>query len=157
MEDLSLRRLYQETLLHHSRTPCNFGALPPPSHKAEGFNPLCGDRQSVWVRTDADNRLAAVSFEGTGCAISLASASIMTEAVSGLQTAQIERLFEAFRALCTSPELETLHPLADEYESLTIFAGVREYPMRVKCATLPWHTLRAALRGESEADSESED
>ena len=137
-----LRELYQEVILDHTKRPRNFGKLERTSHRAEGFNPICGD--AVCINLDVeDGVVKAVSFEGHGCAISTASASLMTEAVKGRSAEEVERLFEKFHALVTSS-------LQSEAEvgnlgKLRVFAGVREFPMRVKCATLSWHTLRAAL------------
>ena len=133
--------LYQEILLDHYRSPRNFGPLPGHDHEAEGHNPLCGDRVRVEVRLDGD-RLAAVRFEGSGCAISTASASMMTEMVSGKTREETDRLFERFRALVTG---EGDSGPIEELGELAALGGVREFPMRVKCATLAWHTLRAAL------------
>ena len=134
-----LRALYQEVLLDHYRKPRNFGALPSPTGRAEGHNPLCGDRLAVEVQVDGE-RLQAIAFEGTGCAISIASASLMSEAVRGSTLAEVERLSERFRAALTGA------PVAgDDLGKLETLVGVREFPMRVKCATLAWHALAAAL------------
>jgi nitrogen fixation NifU-like protein len=138
-----LRDLYQETILDHYKRPRNFGELAAPDRRAEGHNPLCGDQIDVFVRLDGD-RLGEVAFTGSGCAISTASASLMTEAVKGKSLAEAERLFERFHELLTgdpSREAEAV----EELGKLAVFAGVREYPVRVKCATLAWHTLHAAL------------
>jgi nitrogen fixation NifU-like protein len=133
--------LYQEILLDHYKRPRNFGPLPGSDHDADGHNPLCGDRIHVHVRLAGD-RLDEVRFEGSGCAISTASASMMTEAVRGKSREEAAELFERFRALVTAEaaagEVESLGELAS-------LGGVREFPMRVKCATLAWHTLKAAL------------
>lgn len=137
-----LQALYQEVLLDHYRQPRNFGPLPGATHHAEGHNPLCGDRVEVEVLV-VDERLAQVGFQGSGCAISTASASLMTEAVQGLRPEEFAALFAAFRDAVTGatpPDEERLGKLA-------ALAGVREFPMRVKCATLAWHTLQAALAG----------
>ncbi len=146
-----LRELYQEVILDHTRSPRNFGRLEDTSHRAEGHNPICGDHLQVYLRIDGD-RLADVHFEGTGCAISTASASLMTQSVKGKTIPQAEALFEAFHSVVTSapddePDLAAIGKLA-------VLAGVREFPMRVKCASLAWHTLAAALRGESEVSTE---
>jgi nitrogen fixation NifU-like protein len=139
-----LRDLYQSVILDHSKRPRNFGALPDANRHAEGNNPLCGDKLSVHV-TMADGVVKEIGFEGQGCAISKASASLMTEAVKGRPVAEAERLFETFHDLLTaSPRAET-DPSA--LGKLAVFSGVREFPMRVKCATLCWHTLRSALAG----------
>lgn len=141
-----LRDLYQEVILDHSRRPRNFKALPGANRSAEGYNPLCGDRETVYLTLEG-NVVKDVSFQGEGCAISTASASIMTERVKGMTQPQAEALFEKFHDLITSAS--GAKPGEPELEKLEIFSGVREYPVRIKCATLPWHTLKAALRGES--------
>lgn len=138
----SLNDLYQETIIDHSKRPRNKGALERPTHSAEGYNPLCGDRVTVQLKIE-NGRVAAVGFQGVGCAISTASASLMTDAIKGKTAEEAERTFENFHSLLT----EERPPTAD-LGKLAVFSGVREYPMRVKCATLAWHTLRAALRGE---------
>jgi nitrogen fixation NifU-like protein len=140
-----LRELYQEVILDHSRRPRNFGELAGANRRAEGYNPLCGDRETVFVLLE-DDLLKDVGFRGTGCAISTASASMMTEALKGKTRAQAEALFERFHDLITGKDGQN-GPGAPELGKLTVFSGVREFPVRVKCATLPWHTLRAALDG----------
>lgn len=136
-----LDELYQEILLDHYKRPRNFGPLPNFDHEADGHNPLCGDRVHVRVKLEGD-RLADVRFEGSGCAISTASASMMTEAVRGKSRAEADRAFERFHALLTGPASA---PADDSLGEMAALAGVRAFPMRVKCATLAWHTLRAAL------------
>jgi nitrogen fixation protein NifU and related proteins len=135
-----LRELYQEVILDHHRRPRNFGALDQPTGRAEGHNPLCGDRVTVYVRLAGD-RIADVKFEGSGCAISKASASLMTDSVKGRSVDESAALFHAFQTLVTggSP------PPDAELGKLEVFAGVRDYPSRVKCATLAWHALQAAI------------
>ncbi len=141
-----LRDLYQEVILDHSKRPRNFHAMPAPDRKAEGYNPLCGDRETVYLDLEGDV-LKDVSFQGAGCAISTASASMMTESVKGKTRAEADALFTRFHDLITGKgEPET----GPELGKLAVFSGVREYPVRVKCATLPWHTLKAALQGEAE-------
>ncbi|MPY87320.1 MAG: SUF system NifU family Fe-S cluster assembly protein [Luteitalea sp.] len=140
-----LRDLYQEVILDHNKRPRNFGALEPADRRAIGHNPLCGDKLTVYVRLDG-TRVADVRFEGQGCAISKASASMMTEMVKGLSRDDIAALFESFHHLVTAPDAGDE---GDHLGKLTVFAGVREYPTRVKCATLSWHTLRAALEDEA--------
>lgn len=135
-----LRSLYQEIVLDHNRQPRNFGALAAPTHRASGHNPLCGDRVEVFLRV-VDGRIAEIAFEGDGCAISTASASIMTESLAGKTLAEATALFEGFRALLTGQSAADI-----ELGQLEVLAGVRTYPARVKCATLPWHALQAALR-----------
>ncbi|MGE5234229.1 MAG: Fe-S cluster assembly sulfur transfer protein SufU [Acidobacteriota bacterium] len=140
-----LRELYQEVLLDHYRRPRNFGPLPGANRTAEGHNPLCGDQLKVYLELAGD-RVAQVHFEGSGCAISTASASLMTEAVEGKTIAETEQLFHRFHDMLTGdPSQEAAED--PELGKLAVFAGVREYPVRVKCATLAWHTLRSALEG----------
>ncbi len=139
-----LRDLYQEVILDHYKQPRNFGALDGASHHADGHNPLCGDAVTVSL-TVADGKVVDAHFEGSGCAISMASASLMTEAVKGRSEAEIRAMFERFHVgLTTSDEMAAMDAL-EPLEKLAVFGGVREYPVRVKCATLPWHTLIAAL------------
>jgi len=142
-----LRDLYQDVILEHSKTPRNFRELPAANHKAEGFNPLCGDRFTVYVTLDG-NTIRDVSFQGSGCAISKSSASMMTQSVKGKTLAEAEKIFERFH------EMVTGHAPAAGNESelgkLTVFSGVSEFPVRVKCATLAWHTLNAALDGKQD-------
>jgi nitrogen fixation NifU-like protein len=139
-----LRELYQSVILDHNKRPRNFGEPPNADHSADGDNPLCGDKITVHVAVK-DYVVTEVGFFGEGCAISTASASLMTEAVKGLGVDEVERLFGKFHALVTSsPQSE---PAIGGLGKLQVFAGVREFPMRVKCATLGWHTLRAALEG----------
>jgi nitrogen fixation NifU-like protein len=135
-----LRDLYQEVILDHNRHPRNFGALAAANHQAEGHNPLCGDRVTVYLNL-ADDRIQDVAFQGSGCAISTASASLMTEALKGRSVEEARKLFAGFHELVTTGAGEG----SPELGKLTVFGGVREFPMRVKCATLAWHTLLAAL------------
>ncbi len=146
-----LRALYQEVILDHSKAPRNFGKLAEGRH-AEGFNPLCGDRLTLYLNVDGDV-VADARFEGSGCAISTASASMMTEMVKGKTIADAEKIFEAFHDLVTGEANEG----SDEelLGKLAVFAGVQEYPTRVKCATLAWHTLKAACH-ESDAPVSTE-
>jgi nitrogen fixation NifU-like protein len=142
-----LRELYQEVILDHNKRPRNFRMIESPTRIAKGHNPLCGDRLTLYVNIDGD-RIADVAFEGSGCAISKASASLMTEAVKGKTVAEAEALFERFHDLVTSPpdEPATTNGLG----KLAVFAGVREYPARVKCASLAWHTMKNAVEDRSE-------
>ena len=135
-----LRDLYQEMVIDHGRRPRNFGPLPDANHYAEGFNPLCGDRLTLQLKI-ADGVIQDARFEGAGCAISTASASLMTEALKGCPISQAEALIASFQAMLTGQRQATDAALG----KLEILAGVREFPTRVKCATLAWHTLRAAL------------
>ncbi|HEV2855534.1 MAG TPA: SUF system NifU family Fe-S cluster assembly protein [Thermoanaerobaculia bacterium] len=136
-----LRDLYQEVILDHNRRPRNFGTLPSANHQAEGYNPLCGDKVTVFLDLEDDGRIRDVAFQGAGCAISTASASLMTEALKGKTAEEARELFQGFQGLVTKGTGED----SEELGKLTVFAGVREFPMRVKCATLAWHTLLAAL------------
>lgn len=146
-----LRELYQSVILDHNKKPRNFGVLPGPSHQADGSNPLCGDQLRVQLVLE-DDVVQDVKFEGQGCAISTASASLMTEAVKGKTLDVVETLFGGFHDLVTSDP--TREAEAGDLGKLAVFGGVREFPMRVKCATLSWHTLRAALAGNGEASTE---
>jgi nitrogen fixation protein NifU and related proteins len=140
----SLRELYQDVILDHHRTPRNRREMPDASAKASGHNPLCGDRVSVFVKMDGDV-LQDVTFVGSGCAISQASASMMTDCLKGRTRAQIADVAAAFQLLVTEPD--TAMPEGDDLvEKLEAFAGVRDFPSRVKCASLAWHALRAALQ-----------
>jgi len=137
---MDLKELYRDVILDHNRHPRNFGRLSPADAEADGHNPLCGDRLTVSLRLDGD-RIADVRFEGSGCAISTASASLMSEAVKGRDRAAVRRLFEDIHALLTRPDAVP----APELGKLAALSGVREFPARVKCASLCWHTLNAAL------------
>jgi len=140
------RELYQDIILDHGRHPRNHRALPHPSHFAHGHNPLCGDRVTVFVELDGD-RIKDVSFEGRGCAISTASASLMTEILKGKTLAEAEALFKQFHATVTGEEATSVPAeLEDDLERLAPLSGVRAYPARVKCATLAWHAFEAALK-----------
>jgi len=140
MDDL--RDLYQEAILDHNKRPRNFHPLEGANRTVEGFNPLCGDRLTVHLRVD-DGVVSDASFEGTGCAISKASASMMTESVKGQRVEAVERLADAFHRMVTTPPGAV--PETGTLGKLAAFSGVREFPVRVKCATLAWHALRAAL------------
>jgi nitrogen fixation NifU-like protein len=137
-----LKALYQELILEHAKHPRNYGTLSCPTHQATGDNPVCGDHCEVYLQLEGEV-LKDVKFLGTGCAISMASASLMTEAVKGKTVKEAEELFEKFHQLLTDSHVPTMGEGSSE--KLLAFAGVREFPIRVKCATLPWHTLRAAL------------
>jgi nitrogen fixation NifU-like protein len=141
--DNALRELYQEVILDHSRHPRHYGAMPAPSHKAEGYNPLCGDRVSVYLKLDADGRVADIAFEGKGCAISQASASMMASLLKGRSREEADKLLEGFLHLVRGEEAAGLTD--DDRETLEVMGGISEFPMRVKCATLAWHTFRNAV------------
>jgi len=141
-----LRDLYQELILDHGRRPRNHGPLEGATHDAIGHNPLCGDRITVHVRVE-DDRVTGLTFEGQGCAISQASASLLTEAVRGKSVADAQALFRKVTALVTGRDDDAAAETGVEIGKLAVFEGVRQYPARVKCATLAWHTLRNALEG----------
>lgn len=143
----NLRDLYQQVIVDHSRRPRNFKELEGASHSAEGYNPLCGDQITVYVLVEGD-RVVDVAFKGSGCAISKASASVMTTMVKGKTAEEAEEMFGRFREMVTA---ERDAPVDEEVlGKLAVFSGVREFPVRVKCATLAWHTLSAALENEDE-------
>jgi nitrogen fixation protein NifU and related proteins len=141
-----LRELYQELILDHGRRPRNFGPLPGATHEAVGHNPLCGDRIALHVRMDGDV-VNDVKFEGSGCAISQASASLLTESIKGRKLGDALALFRKLTAMVTGRDGNIDHEGDVELGKLAVFEGVRQYPMRVKCATLAWHTLHNALEG----------
>jgi len=143
----ALDELYQEVILDHNRRPRNFRTIEEGRH-AEGYNPLCGDRLTVYLRIQGD-RIQDASFQGSGCAISKASASLMTDIVKGKTIAEAEALFERFHRLIT----RSVEDPVDDLGKLSVFAGVRQYPARVKCASLAWHTLRAATDAKNEVVS----
>ena len=150
--DQSLRELYQEVILDHSRHPRHFGALADATHSGEGYNPLCGDRVKIYLLVDGDNRIADIGFEGKGCAISQASASLMTDMLIGRAVDEAEELMGGFVHLVKG---ESANGLAEEdRERLDVMAGVSAFPMRVKCATLAWHTMKSALEGGEAAKTE---
>ena len=137
-----LRELYQQVILDHNRSPRNYRCISEADRSSEGHNPLCGDHLSLYVKLDG-GRIADIAFQGAGCAISKASASLMTDAVKGQTIQEAQLLFGKFRDLVTS-DIST-EPVVDGIGKLAVFAGVREFPVRIKCATLAWHTLEAAL------------
>ena len=143
-----LRELYQQVILDHNKNPRNFGALAQANRSQEGYNPLCGDHLHVHLHVQ-DGLIQDIKFEGSGCAISKASASLMTAAVKGKSTAKAEALFEQFHQLVTSDPDDPVDP--EQLGKMAVFAGVREFPMRVKCATLAWHTMKAAVEGDQAA------
>ncbi|MEJ2760751.1 MAG: SUF system NifU family Fe-S cluster assembly protein [Gammaproteobacteria bacterium] len=141
---MDLKDLYQEIIVDHNRQPRNFGPMEDADRSLEGFNPLCGDRLTLYLKLDGD-RIRDIRFDGSGCAISVASASLMTEALKGKTLAEAEALFEEFHDLLTAGQPD---PDPDKLGKLAALAGVRDYPTRVKCATLCWHTLHSALEGD---------
>ena len=147
MSDLS--DLYQEVILDHNRRPRNFRVLEAPTHHGEGYNPLCGDRLKLFVNVEGDV-VTDVAFQGSGCAISKASASLMTDAVKGRTVEEARALFERFHTMVTTPPAQAVEDMG----KLSVLAGVREFPVRVKCASLAWHTLKAALEREDITSTE---
>lgn len=141
-----LRELYQETILGHNKNPRNYRVLEDASHEADGHNPLCGDALTLYAKVDATGKLEEVTFQGSGCAISKASASLMTDHVRGKNLEEVQADFDLFHSLVTSSPSEEAN--TEGLGKLAVFAGVREYPVRVKCATLAWHALRSALGNE---------
>lgn len=147
---MDLKDLYQDIILDHNRAPRNFGKLEPHSHEAEGYNPLCGDQLTVYLMLDGD-RITDVKFEGTGCAISVASASLMTEQIIGMSKDDAEKLFTSMHEMFVDDDVE---PDLSQLGKLGALAGVKEYPSRVKCASLCWHTLKAALENQQTVTTE---
>ena len=146
-----LSELYQQVILDHNKKPRNFRKLETANHSAEGFNPLCGDHLTIYIDLE-DNSVKEIAFEGSGCAISKAAASMMTQAVKGKSREQAEELFSEFHSMVTGELDEETEE--NKLGNLKIFAGVRDFPVRVKCATLPWHTLQAALNNEQQVSTE---
>ncbi len=149
----NLRELYQEVVFDHNRNPRNFRAMKDADRKVEGFNPLCGDRITLYLKLKGD-LIADISFEGQGCAISTASASLMTELIKGQTLKEAEAFFQAFHKIVTGKDDELK---LKELGKLAVLAGVRQYPSRIKCATLPWHSLEAAIKGSEEMVSTEAD
>lgn len=150
---MTVEDLYQQVIIDHSRSPSNFRALDAADRKAEGFNPLCGDKYTIYLQVD-NGVIRDISFQGSGCAISKASASMMTASVKGKGMDEIQNLTEKFHKMLTGKPGGKLDEAA--LGKLAVFSGVCEYPVRVKCATLPWHTLRAALEQKEEMVSTEE-
>ena len=144
-----LNDLYQEVILDHNKRPRNFRVLGQPSHHAEGYNPLCGDRLTLYLKVDG-GVVSDVAFQGSGCAISRASASLMTDAIRGKAVDDVRALFARFHRMVTTPP----DVAVDDLGKLSVLAGVRAFPVRVKCASLAWHTLKAALDREAAASTE---
>lgn len=149
-----LRELYQEVILDHGKQPRNFRRPDHPTNEAAGRNPLCGDQLVVYLDIGEDGTIKDAAFVGKGCAISMASASMMTEIVKGKTVDEAKALFDRFHHMCTDDDAE---PVEDDeaLEKLQVLSGVRQFPVRVKCATLPWHTLTAAIEGQKEVSTES--
>ena len=148
-----MRELYQEVILDHHKHPRNFGRLAGANRHAEGFNPLCGDRITVYALVEG-NAIRDLSFEGSGCAICMASASVMTDELAGKNIDDADALYVRFHDLVTGESAK--NPDLDALGKLAVFMGVREFPVRVKCATLPWHALRAALKDGEKATVSTE-
>ncbi len=144
-----LSDLYQEVILDHSRHPHNYHAMEGATRQAKGHNPLCGDQVTVYVKIDAD-KIQDVSFEGNGCAISKSSASVMTDTVKGKTFGEFLELFQKFHRLVTDASA----PKLDETDKLAVFSGVSEFPTRVKCASLAWHTLKSAMENKKQISTE---
>ncbi|HEX9701760.1 MAG TPA: SUF system NifU family Fe-S cluster assembly protein [Rhodospirillales bacterium] len=152
-----LRDLYQEVFLDHGRNPRNFRAIDDATYLAHGNNPICGDMLVIYLSLDAGGRIKDVSFQGQGCAISMASASMMTEILKGKTKDEAKALFECFHDMCTKAGFDPAEAKAcdqDAMDRLSVLGGVREFPIRVKCATLAWHTMQAAVSGEQEISTE---
>ena len=155
--DDDIRELYQEVILDHGKNPRNFRHPDDATVEAHGNNPLCGDKMTVYARLGNDKKIEDAAFEGRGCAISIASASMMTGILRGKSVAEMERLFGAFHAMCTGEgEIDegTAEEFEDDMDKLRVLSGVKQFPMRVKCATLAWHTINAAIQGEKDATTE---
>jgi nitrogen fixation protein NifU and related proteins len=150
--DDSLRELYQEVILDHSRHPRHYGPLAEATHSGEGYNPLCGDRVKIYLVVDENKRINGIKFEGRGCAISQASASLMTEALMGRTLPEAQDLMGGFLHLVKGEDAPELS--VEDREKLEVMAGVSAFPMRVKCATLAWHTMKSALEGGGAARTE---
>ena len=146
-----LSELYQQVILDHNKKPRNFRKLENANHTAEGYNPLCGDHLTIYVNV-GDDAVQEIAFEGSGCAISKAAASMMTQAVKGKSREQTEKLFKEFHSMVTGELDEETEE--NSLGNLKIFAGVRDFPVRVKCATLPWHTMQAALNKQDRVSTE---
>jgi nitrogen fixation NifU-like protein len=150
-----LRELYQEVILDHGRSPRNFRAIEDARFHAHGHNPMCGDQLEVFVVADDGGRIEDASFVGKGCAISVASASLMTELLRGKTVDEARRMFDGFHEMCTTGGENPLAELSEEdADRLQVLSGVREFPMRVKCATLAWHTMNAATKGIDEVSTD---
>lgn len=155
MDDL--RELYQEIILDHGKHPRNLRHPEDANREAKGNNPLCGDRLTVYLKVDESGTIQDVAFDGRGCAISTASASMMTEILKGKSEAEAHRLFETFQEMCTKDDFDAAAHEADDAEAierLQVLSGVRQFPMRVKCATLAWHTMNAAIEGHEKVSTE---
>ena len=148
---MDLKQLYQDIILEHGKSPRNLGKCEGYSHEAKGYNPLCGDKVHVYLKLHNGKKVENLTFEGDGCAISLASASIMTELVKGKSFEETKEIMDAFLDMIkNTSEIQTNHLDEDEKTKLMSLSGVKKFPMRVKCATLSWHTLNSAIKGKKE-------
>ena len=148
---MNLKQLYQDIILEHGKSPRNLGKCEGYSHTAKGYNPLCGDKVHVYLKLDTGKKVENLTFEGDGCAISLASASIMTELVKGKSIEETKEIMDAFLDMVkNTSEIQSNHLDEDQKTKLMSLSGVKQFPMRVKCATLSWHTLVSAMEGEKE-------
>lgn len=147
MNDQDLRELYQEVIINHNKRPCNKGITGPCSHKADGDNPICGDRVSLCLKVNNDT-IDNITFDGEGCAISIASVSIMTKLLKGKSIASAKKLSSDFQSICTRSNPDETLLSAPEFEELNLLTSVKHFPARVKCATLAWHTFDDALRSQ---------
>ena len=148
---MDLKQLYQDIILEHGKNPRNLGKCEGYSHEAKGYNPLCGDKVHVYLKLDNGKKVESLTFEGEGCAISLASASMMTELVKGKSFEETKEIMDAFlNMIKNTSEIQSNHLEEDEKTKLMSLSGVKQFPMRVKCATLSWHTLNSAIKGKKE-------
>ena len=148
---MDLKQLYQDIILEHGKSPRNFGKCKGYSHEAKGYNPLCGDKVHIYLKLDNEKKVEGLTFEGDGCAISLASASIMTELVKGKSFEEAKEIMDAFlNMIKNTSEIQSNHLDEDEKTKLMSLSGVKQFPMRVKCATLSWHTLNSAIKRKKE-------
>jgi len=148
---MNLKQLYQDIILEHGKSPRNLGKCEGYSHDAKGYNPLCGDKVHVYLKLDSGKKVESLTFEGEGCAISLASASIMTELVKGKYFDEVKEIMNAFLDMITNTsKIQSNHLDEDQKTKLMSLSGVKQFPMRVKCATLSWHTLNSAIEGKKE-------
>jgi len=148
---MDLKQLYQDIILEHGKSPRNLGKCEGYSHEAKGYNPLCGDKVHVYLKLDSGKKVQSLTFEGEGCAISLASASIMTELVKGKSFEEAKEIMNAFiNMIKNTSEIESNHLDEDQKTKLMSLSGVKQFPMRVKCATLSWHTLNSAIKEKKE-------
>ena len=148
---MNLKQLYQDIILEHGKSPRNLGKCEGYSHTAKGYNPLCGDKVHVYLKSDTGKKVENLTFEGDGCAISLASASIMTELVKGKSIEATKEIMDAFLDMIkNTSEIQSNHLDEDQKTKLMSLSGVKQFPMRVKCATLSWHTLNSAMEGKKE-------